>query len=366
MRAVISLCLLASVFARATEVRLERVPEGGVQPQIAQTSDGTVHLLYLKGPPGAGDVMHATRARGQTGWSPPSVVNSTRGTAVAAGTIRGAQIAIGRDDTLHIVWNGPGGKGNPSSLFYTRSLDGGRGFEPQRDLRADTRALDGGASVAADAKGGVFIVWHGAPENAAPGEINRRVFIMRSQDDGRTFSAPRNVSEDDPGVCACCSLRAFVAPSGELITLYRAARSPDHRDMTVLSSKDGGDTFQHRVIGPWAVSACPMSSASVIATGASLRGAWEAEGAIHTGLLDLDSPALEIHKGRHPALAVNPRGETLIAWSVGTGWQKGGRVAWTILDTDGRITTQHGSEAGMPVWGCAAAFADGADFVVLY
>lgn len=339
---------------------------GGVQPQVARTSDGTTHLVFLKGPAGGSDVMHARRASGQHEWTKPAVVNSAPGTAVSAGTIRGAQIATGKDDSLHIVWNGPGSKDQPSSLFYTRSLDGGRTFEALRDLRAGTRALDGGASVAASASGEVFIVWHGALEGAAPGEINRRVFAMKSTDNGQTFAAPRNVSEDDPGVCACCSLKAFVAPSGELVTLYRAAREPGQRDMTVLSSKDGGGAFQHRIIGPWAVNACPMSSASVIATGSRLRGAWETDGAIHTAILDGSSPAIAVHKGRHPALATNSKGETLIAWSIGTGWQKGGRLGWTVLDAGGGLTSQHGSQPGIPVWGCAAAFAEGEDFVILF
>ena len=29
-------------------------------------------------------------------------------------------------------------------------------------------------------------------------------------------------------------------------------------------------------------------------------------------------------KGKHPVLATNPSGETLLAWTEGTGWQRGG------------------------------------------
>ena len=113
-------------------------------------------------------------------WSAPRTVNSEPDSAIAMGTIRGAQIAIGKDNALHIVWNGPGNhkRGIPAPLLYTRSLDGGASFEPQRDLRADTQALDGGASIASSPKGEVFIVWHGAPANAQPGEINRRVYML--------------------------------------------------------------------------------------------------------------------------------------------------------------------------------------------
>ncbi len=360
--------LLLPVFAGGTEVLLERVPEGGVQPQVVTTGDGTLHLVYLTGDPRGGEVRHVVKKAGGAGWSEPRTLNSTPGSAVAAGTIRGAQIAVGRDDSLHVVWNGPGGKNQPAPLFYARSLDGGASFEKQRDLRAETQGLDGGASVAASAKGEVFVVWHGAPAGAAPGEINRRVFVLTSGDNGKSFAAPKIANGEDPGVCACCSLKTFVSPKGELLTLYRAARSMTQRDMTLMSSRDGGATFQHRTVGPWAIKACPMSSASVISTGGTMRAAWEAEGKVFTALLDDASDALGVseEKSRHPALAVNARGETLVTWSEGTGWQKGGQLAWVVLDSEGKPTANRGSKAGVPVWGFTAAFAEGDHFVILY
>ncbi len=368
MKALLPFLLLAALNASATEVRTERVPEGGVQPQIVQSNDGNLHLVYLLGDARGCDVHYALKKAGSTAWGTSIRVNSTPGTAVAAGTIRGAQIAVGKDNSLHVVWNGRGGKNQPAPLLYTRSLNGGRSFEAQRDLRADTQALDGGASIAANAKGEVFVVWHGAPANAEPGEINRRVFVLKSTDNGQTFAAPKIANAEDPGVCACCSLKAFVTPTGDLLTLYRAARSMNQRDVTALISSDGGVSFTHRIVGPWAINACPMSSMSAINAGNATRAVWEAEGQIFTSLLDASSTAVCISgkQGRHPALAVNARGETLVSWSVGTGWQKGGKLAWSILDAQGKPTDQHGSAPGVPVWGMTAAYAEGADFVVMY
>lgn len=368
MKRCFTALLILTVFTHGAEVVFERVPEGGVQPQVAATSDGTLHLVYLKGDPRGGDVRHAVKKRGAAGWSAPATLNSTPGTAVAAGTIRGAQMAVDRDDSLHVVWNGPSGKNVPAPLYYSRSLNGGASFETQRDLRADTQALDGGASVAASAKGEVFVVWHGAPAGAEPGEMHRRVFILKSGDNGGSFSKPVVANADDPGVCACCSLKAFVSPGGELLTLYRAARSPGQRDITLMTSRDGGVTFEHRNVGPWAIQACPMSSASVVAAGRKTRAAWEAEGKVYTALLDESSAALAVSedKARHPALAVNARGETLITWSVGTGWQRGGQLGWLVLDAAGKATGERGMKPGVPVWGFSAAYAEGDRFVILY
>jgi hypothetical protein len=362
--------LFTTLTASAANVRLERVPEGGVQPQIASASDGTLHLVYLKGDPRGCDVRHATKKPGAATWSTPRTVNNTPASAIAAGTIRGAQIAIGQDDALHIVWNGVGDHKRqiPSPLLYTRSLDGGGTFEPQRDLRADTQALDGGTSIAASTKGEVFVVWHGAPAGAEPGEIHRRVYVLKSTDNGRSFTPPKVANADDPGVCACCSLKSFITPGGELFTLYRAARSTSQRDVVLMTSRDGGSTFQHRDVGRWAINACPMSSFSAISDGKHTRGAWEAEGKVFTAPLDAQSEALAVSgdKSRHPALAINTKGETLITWSIGTGWQKGGQLGWLVLDSSGQPTQTRGTQPGMPVWAFSAAYAEGEQFVILY
>jgi hypothetical protein len=65
-------------------------------------------------------------------------------------------------------------------------------------------------------------------------------------------------------------------------------------------------------------------------------------------------------------MAVNAKGETLIAWAIGTGWKRGGELAWRILDPAGKPSDQRGTNEGVPVWGfpAASAEADG-NFVIL-
>ena len=70
---------------------------------------------------------------------------------------------------------------------------------------------------------------------------------------------------------------------------------------------------------------------------------------------------------RHPSLAVNAAGDTLLAWTEGTGWQKGGSLAWQVFDRNGRAVGEPGRAPGVPVWGLVAAVAkrDGT-FAVIY
>lgn len=362
----VSLVLLVLYSAAgAGEVRLERLPEKGLQPQVAAEADGTVHLVYLTGEAAGAEVRYTLRKAKETAWRAPVTVNSVPHSAVATGTIRGPQIALGKEGSVHVVWNGAGQKGNYAAtpLYYSRLAAGSAAFAPQVALNAGTIHLDGGASVAA-ADGAVYVTWHAAPPEGK-GEGERRVYLAVSVNDGVSFAPAAPAAGAAPGVCPCCSLTSRAAPGGALSILYRSAEQPGERGMMLLSSTDGGRRFSASSVHPWAVAACPMSSAALAGGG---RAAWETEGVIYTSATPGKSPALAVsEKGaRHPAVAVNSAGETLIAWSTGTGWQKGGGLAWRQLDAGGGLTEKKGSAGGLPVWGSLAVFAAGADFVVLY
>jgi hypothetical protein len=52
------------------------------------------------------------------------------------------------------------------------------------------------------------------------------------------------------------------------------------------------------------------------------------------------------------------RGETILVWAEGTGWQKGGTLAWQVFDRSGRPTEMKGRvEGGIPTWGLATVVA---------
>jgi hypothetical protein len=359
------LCLLLlTLTAVAANVRVEDVPERGVQPQVVVDATGTAHLIYLKGDAQHSDVRYVRRTKGAKAWSAPVAVNNEPGTAVAMGTIRGAQLALGQKGTLHVVWNGAskataaGGQGMP--LYYTRLEPGQTTFAPQRNLLGETGALDGGASIAADEKGDVYAVWHGKAPGAAAGETGRVVFVLKSADNGATFGTPQIANGNFAGTCACCSIKALATADGQLMALYRAAHTLNGRDLTLLESKDSAATFKRAVLDPWNTDKCPMSSATLVSTPKGIRAAWETNGKIRSTMLGSTPAVSEIASGtaKHPTLALNARGETLAVWTIGTGWAKGGEVGWTMLDSSGRPTGERGKAPGVPVWSHAAAYAE--------
>ena len=77
-------------------VRLLRTPQAGLQPQAGIDDRGILHLVYFSGEAHQGDSFYASSPDGGATFAPAVRVNSQPESAIAAGTIRGAQLAIGK------------------------------------------------------------------------------------------------------------------------------------------------------------------------------------------------------------------------------------------------------------------------------
>jgi hypothetical protein len=119
-----------------------------------------------------------------------------------------------------------------------------------------------------------------------------------------------------------------------------------------------------------------MSSASIAQSAGGVLGAWETAGQVYYADLNpatVNSSAPMPAPGagedrKHPRVARNAQGETILVWDEGTGWNKGGALAWQVFDSSGRPTEEKGRiERGIPVWSFAAVVArpDGG-FTILY
>jgi hypothetical protein len=276
--------------ASTPRVTLLRAPDGGIQPQAVVDRSGVTHLLYLRGAPDAGDLFYVRQRPGEPRFSSPLRVNSVPGSAVAIGTIRGGQLAVGKGARVHVVWFGsskarPRGPGDSTPMLYTRLNDAGTAFEPERNLMQTTRLLDGGGSVAADISGNVYATWH-AGDGKSEKEADRRLWLVRSRDEGKTFSREVPTSPPGAGACACCLTRAMVDRRGTLFQLYRAARESVDRDMMLVTAKYGGQGFESRSLQPWKIDTCPMSSMSFAEAKSGVIASWETKGQVYFARID--------------------------------------------------------------------------------
>lgn len=360
-----------------TEIRLLRTPDAGIQPQ-AVVEDGAVHLIYFKGEPRAGDVYYVRSRTSPVKWSEPIRVNSRPSSVIAMGSVRGAHLAVGKHGRVHVAWMGasdaePRGPSGAAPMLYTRLNDAGTGFEPQRNVMQHADGLDGGGSVAADGRGAVYVAWHGHGEE--DGEDHRRVWVARSTDEGATFSSELPASGESLGACGCCGMRAYAGRGGTLYMMYRTAAGGTDRGMRLLVDEDaaGALSFKGARVDHWELSACPMTTTSIRQAGDRVIASWENDEQIYFADISRSMHAAATAApgapgGRkHPVAVGNGRGETLLVWTEGTGWNKGGRLAWQVFDSAGDTTAARGVTADVPVWSFPTAFADaGGSFTIIY
>ncbi len=342
-----------------------RTPEGGRMPRAAVDAGGTVHLVYVHGGTERANLFHVTRESGAPGWSEPQRVNSEELSVSGVGPIDGAQLAFGPGDRLHVVWL----QTEPAGFFYTRSRADGAGFEPQRDLSTgDEGSLEAGPAVAVDGGGNVYVFWHaGADEDA-----RRGVYLTVSRDRGATFEPARRVSPEAEGACACCGLAATSDPGGAIHVSYRGAGDNVRRGQRLLTSTDRGRTFSDRLVDPWELGACPVSTTNLFAGPHGLTAAWETAGQIHFADVDrLDAarspPGKARFRRKNPVVATDARGDTLLAWGDGPGFSFGGSLHWQVFDAAGRAVGEPGGGAGTIISGStAAAVVQDGRFLVIF
>jgi hypothetical protein len=155
--------------------------------------------------------------------------------------------------------------------------------------------------------------------------------------------------------------------------LYRSATESVGRDIYLLCSSDHGRTFQGRLLHKWNINACPMSSMDFAEGADMVAAAWETGGQVYwTRIIrrDTSDPIGAPGQGkdrRHPRLTVNGKGEVLLVWTEGTGWQKGGSFAYQIYNRAGRLIGDTKQFPGIPMWSFAAAVAGSENgFSILY
>jgi hypothetical protein len=117
-----------------------------------------------------------------------------------------------------------------------------------------------------------------------------------------------------------------------------------------------------------------MSTMALVEGQSGVVAAWETDGQIYfankpasAGFTEAQAASGDGSNRKHPALAVNARGEMILVWTEGTGWERGGTLAWQVFDKNSKPTDEKGRiDDGIPVWGLPTAVATGGGFTIIH
>src|SRR5690348_15703589 len=94
-----------------------------------------------------------------------------------------------------------------------------------------------------------------------------------------------------------------------------------------------------------------MSSMAFAEGDGILDAAWQTKERVYysrikPGTFEMSHPIAAPGTGKlrkYPTLALDRNGDTLFAWTDGTGWGSGGSLQWQVFDKDGTPTGKKGS-----------------------
>jgi hypothetical protein len=370
------LLLAAAMTATAAEVSTVKLPPRASHPQVAVDGKGTVHLVFAD-KEARGDLYYA-RYHGEQGtFSRPIKVNSTPRCAAAF------NMAVGKGGRVHVLIR-------PNAIYsrnklgrqpkfvdlkymlYCRLDDTGSKFEEERDLSGTTFGFEGVGAIVADARGGVQVFWHGLSK---PGiEPTRELFVVRSNDEGKTFTQPEPLHTEITGACACCSMQGLIDAGGTLYLAVRDSREGGNKDSYLLTSKDGGKSFSALLLDPWPEAGCPGSTYSLSSGKAGVFVGWDTLGKVYfarVGTRGKRVAAPTRGRSRSPVVVANAKGEVLFAWSEAETpqqFQHAGDLAWRLYDREGKpISKKQVLPAGIARWSFPGVYAKAnGDFVIFY
>ncbi len=366
------------------EVHIVPLPEGALVPDVMMDTRGILHLVY-----GLGDDAWYVRSIDNGGtFTSPVKVNTVGKVTLTMGE-RGPKLALGKagpaatktrgrveEPSIHVVWADQWSPGVQVYPRYSRSLDGGKTFEPPRAL-ASLTGIDG-LTVAADSNGTVVAFFH----QVTPGQQlevpqAHRLYLARSTDDGVSFGPEERMQLEgmDDLACSMCMMRARVTVDANVCLALRVAND-NIRDFFLLRSPKAQNPFTPLRVNEdhWELTTCPMCGPelTVDPTGRMLC-AFMSRHRIYWSALDdgrftlhVATPANE-NDEIYPAAVGDGKGHVLLVWQVGpmaVGRQA--TVKWALYGNDGAFSGKQGTVGTSTSGTKATAFVgtDGAFYLV--
>ncbi|HEX6291683.1 MAG TPA: hypothetical protein VFZ66_21035 [Herpetosiphonaceae bacterium] len=174
-------------------------------------------------------------------------------------------IAVDQTGRVGVTWIEHGSSGKPK-IWYSQSTDSGRTFDAPREVSEVDAREAAMVRMTFDRQHSPLMVWL---QDGALGQA-------RAVDSGASFAAAQTI---DAEVCDCCQPDPLILGERVLIAFRNVTHegTDDLRDIYVLASDDGGATFGEAVQvadGSWRLNACPISGPALVGTDERVYVAW--------------------------------------------------------------------------------------------
>ncbi len=237
---------LAAALAAPVEI-LPPELRGAVQPQIAVTPAGRIHIVFGKDTA----IYHTTSQDGHVFSTPVKVGELEK---LALKMRRGPRITA--TDKLILVTAISHADGN---LHAWTSYDTGKTWKENAALNtAPNSAREGLQALAGDGRGLVAAVWLDV-------RGGKEVWGRVSRDGGATWDGDASIYQSPEGrVCECCAPSVAISPTGEIAAMWRNSLGGS-RDLYMATSRNGRSFSAAQKIGSgtWKLNACPMDGGSL-------------------------------------------------------------------------------------------------------
>lgn len=333
-------------------------------PWVAATGEFVAVTWGATLPGDKTDVFVAVSHDAGATFSKPVQVNRVAGDARVHGEIppRVSVRATAGAHEVVVLWNAQDGG---TAIKIARSGDAGRTFRAPETLQKQSAPGDRGwPSLTLDRNGGAHAIWldhRGLAESASgsqaatTSEVDGVAMAQRS---ALYYSSGTGERELVKGVCYCCKTTMVTTPAGMLFAGWRHVYPGSLRDIAVVTSRDDGRTFTApaRVSEDnWQLNGCPDDGPAMAADSSGLvHIVWPTvvtERTSVTGALfyatTMDGvtftprtrvPTLGGPKPTHPQIAVDDSGRAFIAWEESRGGARQALVRTIARDRDGRVT----------------------------
>lgn len=280
------------------------------QPQCAVDPAGRTHVVFGRG----SDVWYC-RSLPTSGFSEP--VRAFSVPNMSLGMRRGPRITALRKTLVVTAIGGPEGKGRDGDVLAWRSEDDGRSWQgPVRvnDVEAAAReglhAMSGGPASPDSVMGSIWCVWLDLRNSRT------ELCLSRSDDGGVTWSKNEAIyTNPEKSICECCH-PSIVVDGRNLHVLFRNSLS-GNRDMFLLSSADGGRSFQSAEqtgLGHWKLNACPMDGGMLAVAAGRPMAVWRRAGNVYRSVSGAPEELLGV--GDQPWITATATGP-VICWTSG-------------------------------------------------